>query len=61
MRLYAVTEGYSGSDLAELARNAMMGVLREAMRTGDGKRLRPLRTADMEAARTLVEHATPSQ
>ena len=56
-----MTEGYSGSDLAELARNAMMGVLREAMRTGDGKRLRPLRTADMEAARTLVEHATPSQ
>lgn len=61
----AVTQGYSGSDLKELCRAAMMQPVREAMRRaraaafervagGDRKDLRPLTVEDVLAARRNV-------
>ena len=56
--LAADTPGYSGSDLAELCRNAALQALREV---ASDAAFPPLTATHFARARTLVEHALSSQ
>ena len=59
-RLAAQTEGYSGSDLKELCRNAVLASVRDLIKSGGASdSLRALTMADFIAAKTSVESAAP--
>jgi spastin len=65
-RLVALTDGYSGSDLAALCREAALAPLRElppaALAIVAASKVRPLRAADVEAAmRVIRPSVSPSQ
>ena len=59
-RIAAQTEGYSGSDLKELCRNAVLASVRDLIKSGGASdSLRALTMADFIAAKTSVESAAP--
>ncbi|CAG9463251.1 unnamed protein product [Pedinophyceae sp. YPF-701] len=64
-RLVKATDGYSGSDVNALCKEAAMGPLREMgpseLLTADARRIRPVRLADFEPALQAIRPSTDAQ